>query len=220
MLDSTPGPAAEVETLQQETVLLRRELLRWKMLARQHEARVREMESSASWRLTAILRLLPEVTRRWKVLLLLGVLAVLALPLWPLLLVMMMFSRGRALLWSVIWKIRPLHDLLSYLKQKILAGKGQSRGATSAIAPVIFQRPLDAESAITTKSPQRSRQQLMQQLCPQQRARLERYCLSRDALVNDSELPELHSLCSTEITMLRMIVSQYQQIAVDQDVVQ
>jgi hypothetical protein len=219
MIGSPPGPAAELEKLQQETVQLRRELMRWKMLARQHEARVREMESSASWRLTAALRMLPEVRRRWKVLLLLGVLAVLSLPLWPLFFTMMLFARGRAFIWSMIWKIRPLHDLLSYVKQRIQAGKRQSRGSSSAIAPVVFRRPHDAQPDATADNPQHSRWQLLQQLCPQQRVRLERYRLSRDALLSDSELPELHSLSSAEIGMLRLIVSQYPQGVADQDAI-
>ena len=206
MPDTTP--AAELEKAQQEAVQLRRELLRWKMLARQHEARIREMEGSASWRLTAVLRMLPEVRRRWKILLLLGVLALLTLPLWPLLLVLMLLPRGRALLWSLLFRIRPLHDFLAYLKQRMQAGQRQTRGA-SPVVPLLFRRPQDAPPAAATPDAQQFPAQLMQQLCPQQRLQLERFRLTRTALLDDSELPELRSLSSAETGVLRAIVGQY-----------
>ncbi|MEZ5571591.1 MAG: hypothetical protein R3E64_06155 [Halioglobus sp.] len=210
MPDKPDSAGMELEAAQLEIVQMRRELLRWKMLARQHEARVRDMEGSASWRWTALLRVLPEVRRRWKVLLLLGVVLVLSLPLWPAILITMMFADGRAFIWSLIWKVRPLHDLLSFLKQRLQKGGGHSRGRVSATTPVLFQRPTEAYPISARNDPQLLQRHFMQQLCPQQRVLMERYKLSRHLLVKDDELPELLSLHSAEIGMLRMVVSQYQ----------
>jgi len=210
MTGSKSNIAAELEKAEREIVQMRREVLRWKMLARQHEARIREIESSASWRWSAVFRALPSVTRRWKALFLLAVIACVTLPFWPLILVLMIFASGRAMLWSILWKIRPVHDLLSYVKQRVHSVGQKSRGNASAVAPLVFRRPVGAAPSQVNNDALELRWQLMQQLCPQQRVVLERFKLSRNELVTDSELPELRSLNRNESSILRTIVGQYQ----------
>jgi hypothetical protein len=198
------GLQTQLEKAQSEGVQLRREVLRWKMLARQHEDRLKEIESSVSWRIFGVMRILPELRHRWKLLLLVGILACVSLPFWPLLAILMCFTPGRDLIWRVLWKIRPLHDLMGFVRQKILSGIGGSHGEVSEITPLIYHRPTDVESPATGMTNERLRWLLLQQLCPQRRILLQGYGLTRNTLIRDDETPDLLSLSRTEMSVLRI----------------
>lgn len=170
----------------------------------QHEDRLKEIESSVYWRILGIIRILPELRHRWKLLLLVGILACVSLPFWPLLAILMCFAFGRDLIWRVLWKIRPLHDLMAFVRQNILARLGSSRGDSSEIAASIYHRPTQVESPATGMTNERLRWHLLQQACHQRRVLLQGYGLTRNTLISDDETPDLLSLSYTEICMLRI----------------
>lgn len=195
---------AQLEKAQSEGVELRREVLRWKMLARQHEGQLKEIESSVSWRVFGIIRILPELRYRWKLLLLVGVLACVSLPFWPLLAILMFFASGRDLIWRMLWKIPPLQDLMGFVRQKFLSRIGASRGDVREITPLIYRRSTDAEPPATGMTSERRCWLLLQQLCPQRRLLLQGYGLTRNTLFRDDEIPDLLSLSRTEMSILRI----------------
>lgn len=199
-----PGLQTQLENAQRESIQLRREVLRWKMLARQHEARLKEIESSTSWRISGIVRILPELRYRWKLLLLVGLLACVSLPLWPLLAILVCFTSGRDLIWRVLWKIPALRDLMGFVREKILSHVGVSHNEAGEITPLIYYRPTDNETPATGMTGERRCWLLLQQLCPQRRWLLEGYSLTRNTLIGDDEAPDLLSLSSTELSVLRL----------------
>lgn len=194
----------QLKIAQSEGVQLRREVLRWKMLARQHEGQLKEIESSVSWRIFGIIRILPELRHRWKLLLLVGLTACVSLPFWPLLAILMFFAFGRDLIWRVLWRIPALQDLMGFVRQKFLSRMGASRGDVGEITPVIYHRPTDAESPAKGVTSERLCWLLLQQLCPQRRVLLQGYGLTRNALIRDDEIPDLLSLNRTEMSILRI----------------
>lgn len=198
------GLQAQLEAAQNESVQLRREVLRWKMLARQHEGQLKEIESSVSWRIFGILRILPELRYRWKLLLLVGILALVSLPFWPLLAILMFFPSGRDLIWRALWKIRPLQDLMGFVRHKFLSRIGSSRDDVSEITPLIYHRPTDVEPPAPGVTGEHQCRLLLQQLCPQRRLLLQGYGLTRNTLIRDDETPELLSLSRTEMSILRV----------------
>lgn len=202
--ESSSELQTQLQHAQDEGVQLRREVLRWKMLARQHEERLKEIESSVSWRIFGILRILPELRYRWKLLLLVGILACLSLPFWPLLAILMFFTPGRDLIWRMLWKIAPLRDLMGFVRQKILNHIGNSRGEVSNITPLIYHRPTDVESPSTGMTNERLCWHLLQQLSPQRRMLLQDYGLTQNTLIRDDEASDLLSLSRTEMSILRI----------------
>lgn len=201
---ASSGLQTQLEIAQKEGVQLRREVLRLKMLARQHEDRLKEIESSVSWRICGIIRILPELRPRWKLLLLVGALALVSLPFWPLLAILMCFDVGRDLVWRALWKVRPLRGLMGFLRRKYLSRMGALQGEVSKITPLIYHRPADAESPATGVTSERLCWHLLQQLCPQRRFLLQGYSLTRNALIGDDETPDLLSLSRTEMSLLRI----------------
>jgi hypothetical protein len=192
----------QLERAQSEGVQLRREVLRWKMLARQHEDRLKEIESSVYWRIFGIIRIFPELRHRRKLLLLVGMLVCVTLPIWPLLVILMCFPSGRNLIRRALRKIRPLHDLMGFVRQRILSRIGDSRDNEHDIKPLIYHRPGNVESPTAAMTNERLNWLLLQQLCPQRRVLLQGYGLTRNNLVRDRETPELRSLSRTEASIL------------------
>jgi len=198
------GVQIQLEKAHNECVQLRREVLRWKMLAGQHEGRLKEIESSVSWQILGVIRILPELRHRWKLLLLVAILACVSLPLWPLLAIFMCFASGRDLIWRVLWKIRPLRDLMGFVRQKLLSPIGGSRGEVSEFIPLIYHRPTGVEAPAFEITNERLCWLLLQQLCPQRRILLQPYGLTRNTLIRDDETPGLLSLSRTETSLLRI----------------
>jgi hypothetical protein len=199
----------QLEAAQNEGVQLRREVVRWKMLARQHEGRLKDIESSVGWRILGVVRILPELRHRWKLLVLVGVLACLSLPLWPLLAILMCFASGRDLVWRVLWKIQPLQDLMGFVRQKLLSHIGGPRGEVGDLTPLIYHRPTGVESPTEGMTRERANWLLLQQLSPQQRTLLQRYRLTKSALITDDETPDLLSLSRTEVSVLKISTGTY-----------
>jgi hypothetical protein len=218
----TPHPSSSsdlhesLERAESESVQLRREVLRWKMLARQHESRLKEIEASTTWRLLGVLRILPELKHRWKLLLLVAIVALVSLPFWPLLVILVCFAGGRHLVWQMLWKITPLRDLMGFVRQRLLDHLGGTNNDGDEIKPLIYHRPVADDAgaagaassalnpAISEKTSERRHWMLLQQLCPQRRLLLQGFGLTRNALLRDEEAPELLSLSHGEISLLRI----------------
>ena len=196
--ESVSALQAELEKAQWDNVQLRRELLRWKLLARQHEDQLREIQSNPSWRILSVVRILPELKHRWKLLLLVAALGLVTLPFWPVLTLLILFPAGRDLVWRTLWKIRPLRDLMGFIRQKIVRH-------TEVFTPSVYDRPVNvvspAEGGMTGE---RAHWLLLQQLCPQRRAMLQDYGLTTTPLVRDDESPDLLSLSRAEMSVLRV----------------
>jgi len=206
---TSSGLLTQLEAAQNEGVQLRREVVRWKLLARQHEERLKDIEASVAWRILGVVRILPELRHRWKLLLLVGLLACISLPFWPLLAVLMCFASGRDLIWRVLWKIQPLQDLMGFIRQKILRHIGGPRGEVSDLTPLIYHRPTGVESPATGMTKERANWLLLQQLSPQQRILLQGYGLTKNALITDDETPDLLSLSRTEMSLLKISTGSY-----------
>ncbi len=199
-----------LEVMQKDLLDARRELLRWKMLANQHQERLKEIESSASWRYSAAIRLLPPLRRRWKALLLGAIVALLLLPLSPVIVVALLLPAGRGLLWSLLARVRPLRDLLADIGARLRRTNAPSRGEANQVSPLIYQRPSDDKGRFTEPaSDDQRRWHLLQQLSPQRRLLLQRFGLTRAALISDYEMPELLSLSRSEISVLNVIMSEF-----------
>ncbi|MEZ5569490.1 MAG: hypothetical protein R3E54_14295 [Halioglobus sp.] len=207
MLDDNSHLAAELEKARQELVQMRRDLVRWKIQANEYKARIEAIESSASWRWTLPIRLLPAARRQLKPLLILLLVLIVTLPVWPLLLLMMVFRRSRDFLWSVLWRITPLRGPMSFLRQRLLAGPGPTTSGAAPPPPLVFRRPTNALVLSAEHKPDVVRWHLMQQLCPHRRAQLEQYRLTRVGLINELESVELQSLSRTELNLLRIAVT-------------
>ena len=209
---ASPELLAKMEQAQNESIQLRREVLRWKILAKQHESKIKEMESSVTWKMLGIVRILPELKHRWKLLLLVAILALVSAPLWPLLLILICFTAGRDLIWRVLWRIKPLRDLMGFIRQRLLDHLGSAPGEARGITPLIYHRPKDVElvNTATNTGPtakitsERRHWLLLQQLCPQRRFLLQDFGLTRNALVQDEEAPQLLSLSRAELSLLRI----------------
>lgn len=201
---------ASLVEVQKDLLDARRELLRWKVLASQREERLKEMENSLSWRYAVVTRILRELLRRWKLLLLLALVALVSLPLWPVLILVAILPAGRRLIWSLSAKVAPLRRFLidvrgGFLWISRLSGRPASRGEVSKITPLIYQRPEDEESPGDSASEEQIRWRVLQQLCPQRRLLLRKFNLTRTELVRDDEMPELLSLSRSELSLLNMI---------------
>ncbi len=197
------GSQAQLEKAQSDGVQLRREVLRWKMLARQHERRLKEIESSVTWRILGIVRILPELRYRWKLLLVVAVLTLVSLPFWPLLAILLCFTTGRDLIVRMLWKIQPLNGLMAFVRQKFLDRTG-SRSEVSEITPIVYKRPTGVDSPAPGMTKERLYWLLLQQLCPKRRILLQDSGLTRSPLIRDDETPDLLSLSSAEISVLRI----------------
>ena len=208
--DSNDYSLTSIAEVQKDLLDARRELLRWKILARQREERIREIEDSLPRRYLMVARILRELRRRWKAFLLLGIAALISLPFWPLVLLALPFSAGRRLLWSLVARIEPLRRLSTDIRGGLLWAKLQIRKTPShneatRITPLIYRRPSDAGRLAETVSDDQTRWRALQQLCPQRRLLLQRFGLTQADLISHEEMPELLSLSRSEISLLNII---------------
>lgn len=162
------APAAEASL--QALIQARRELARWKVIAAEHESRLRAMESSASWRYLAPVRLAEEILPRWKAFLLLGIIGLLTLPLWPLILLVALLKPGRDFLWSSLTRLGSAGKLLQdiYARLKSHGAEATLQGDQRAV--YVFQRPFEDEPGAALHSTTSAPGDLIGQLSPQQRA--------------------------------------------------
>lgn len=208
--NSNDHSLTSIAEVQKDLLDARRELLRWKILARQREERIREIEDSLPRRYLMVARILRELRRRWKAFLLLGIAALISLPFWPLVLLLLPFSAGRRLLWSLIARIGPLRRLSTDIRggllwAKLQLGKTPSHNEATRITPLIYRRPSDAGRLVENASDDQTRWRALQQLCPQRRLLLQSFGLTRADLISQDEMPELLSLSRSETSLLNII---------------
>ncbi|MDG2048073.1 MAG: hypothetical protein P8J79_12755 [Halioglobus sp.] len=222
-------PTANADGLSEETLgellYARREMLRWKTIAKQHEEHVRQLDANSPW-LYALIRIIPKIKHHWKLLLLLTVGALAMLPILPLILVVIIFPKGRKLLWSVIaqitatfpgwriflWslseKIGASDSVLGRIWLRLMKGRGLGRGEYNKVEPLVYKRPKNnAREAVISNAGQRQ-WHLLQQLSPQTRFSLQDFGLTRQRLIQDSEVRQLLSTSRAETSLLRIVLAK------------
>jgi hypothetical protein len=208
--DSSNRTLTSLAEVQKDLLDARRDLLRWKIIARQREERLKEIEESLPRSYLMVARIARELRRRWKLFLLLAIAALISLPFWPLALIVACFPAGRRLLWSLIAKVGPLRRLSTDIQGGILWAKSQirktpARNDASRITPLIYHRPDRAGQSADNASDEHLRWLALQQLSPQRRLLLQRFGLSRADLINQDEMPQVLSLSRSEVSLLNVV---------------
>lgn len=197
------------EVLQSDLLQAQRELLRWKLLARQREERLKEIESSIPWRIYAALaHLYAALKYRWKALLLLILIGLLLLPLLPLLVIMLLLPAGRHQLWQMSEKLGPAGDLLQEILSRLRAGKVPTASETGELRPRVHQRPPQGKDIGAPRDDEQARQGALQQLAPQRRSLLQKIQPDSSQLVDDAEAPEHLSLSRSEASLLKVVTAK------------
>lgn len=222
-------PTANADELSEETLgellYARREMLRWKTIAKQHEEHVRQLDANSPW-LYALIRIMPKIKQHWKLLLLLIVGTLATLPIWPLILVVIIFPKGRELLWSLIaqltatfpgWRIflRSLSDkigastsLVGRVWLRLMQGRGLGRGEYNKTVPLIYERPKSDDRVAAISNADQRQWHLLQQLSPQTRFSLQGFGLTQQNLIEDKEVRELLSTSRTETSLIRIVLAK------------
>lgn len=208
--DASYRPLTSLAEAQKDLLDTRRELLRWKIIARQREERLNEIENTLPRRYLMVARIVRELRRRWKLFLLLAIAGLVSLPFWPLAIIVVLFPAGRRLFWALIAKVGPLRRLASDIQGGILwarsqIGKTPARKAAGRITPLIYRRPDSVGQPAGNASDEHIRWLALQQLSPQKRTLLQGFGISRADLINQDEMPELLSLSRSEASLLNVV---------------
>lgn len=156
---------------------------------------------SFAWR-PLPLRVLAELRQRWKILFLAGLPALVLLPVWLIALVVIIFPRGRTILWSLIKKISPLEKVLIELVRTLHRWKISSTGISGRVQPLIYQPEMTHSNSSCNSN------QLAQQLSPQSRLLLLRLHSDKVGPLRATELPERVSLHRSERSILKIVASE------------
>ncbi|MDX1696876.1 MAG: hypothetical protein R3308_01245 [Thiohalobacterales bacterium] len=188
-----------LDAARMENFHLRRELLRQRQLAQESEAQLRQIESSALFRYTAVFRLFGGLFRyHLKGLVQVGLIGLVALPLLPLLVVMVLLPWGRAIIWRVLKKVPDALDILVLIKTRLFGNPAPTAATDDSALPLIYHRPAD-DGAIPDRQ-----WSLLQQVSPHKRVLLDTCHASRRPLASDTDDPLLQSLSVTESSMIRI----------------
>ena len=160
-----------------------------------------EQHPSFAW-MPLPLRVLAELRRRWKLLFLAGLATLVLIPVWPIAFMVVIFPRGRTMLWSLIEKIGPLEKVLTELVRILQRWRISSTGIDGRVQPLIYQ----AEAGHSISGCNSN--QLIQQLSPQSRLHLLRLRFDGVEPLRTTELPELVSLHRSERSILKIVASE------------
>jgi hypothetical protein len=220
---------AQTDELSEETLrellFARREMLRWKTIAKQNEAYIQQIKCNSPL-LYALMRIIPEIKQHWKLLLLLTVGTFATIPVWLLMLVVIIFPKGRKLLWALVarvtatfpecrvsmWslseKLGSSNGLWGRTWLKLMQGRGLGRGEYNKIAPLIYERPTTNNGVTAGSSINWNQWDLLQQLSPQKRFFLQRFDVTQKSLMHDSEARELVSTSRAEISLIKVALAK------------
>ena len=208
-----------------ELLCARREMLRWKTIAKQNEERIDQIECNSPF-LYLLIQVIPKLKQHWKLLLLLTVGAMATLPLWPVILVALIIPKGRQFVWSIVaevtanfpeyrvslWsfseKLGSSNGLLGRTWLKFMQGRGLGRGEYNKTAPLTFIRPQTNLRTIAGLSQEQRRWHLFQQLSPQKRFSLQQFSVTQKSLIKDSEARQLLSTSRAEISLIKVALAK------------
>lgn len=208
-----------------ELLFARREMLRWKTIAKQNEEYIRQIKSNSPL-LYALIRIIPKIKQHWKLLLLLTLGTLATVPVWLLIPVVIMFPKGRKLFWSLVarvtasfpecrvslWslseKLGSSNGLWGRTWLKLMQGRGLGRGEYNKIVPLIYERPTTNNRVIAGSSMDGKQWDLLQQLSPQKRFFLQRFDVTQNSLNHDSEARELLSTSRAEISLVKVALAK------------
>jgi hypothetical protein len=204
-------PITHANELSEETLgellCARREMLRWKAIANQNEEYLTQIKMNSPW-LHALIRLIPEMKQHRNRLLLLAIAGLVSLPLWPAILIIVIFPKGRKLLWSLTAKVGSLNELLTKIWLRLNQGRRSSRMDSSDVTPLIYARPQSTETAPQHYSAEQRRWHLFQQLSPQKRFAVQGFNITQESLVNDGESRELLSTSRSEHSLIQIALAE------------
>ena len=194
---------ASGELSKEAFIVTRRELARWKLIAAEYESRLSMMESSASWRYSAPIRLMAELLPRWRAFVLLGILAVISLPLWPLIIILALAKPGRDFLWSSLSRIGPAGQLLQDIYARLSSAAATATPDTGR-AVYVLKRPFEAPGETTKVTRESGDRHLLAQLSPQNLATFSALTSTSHATQSNAEIIEIVSHSSVEKRLMML----------------
>ena len=229
---SPPRPEASMTNVDglsegalRELLFARREMLRWKTIAKQNEERINQMEGNSPL-LYLLIQVIPKIKQHWKLLLLLMIGALVTLPLWPFILVALIIPKGRHFLWSIVAKVTATfpeyrvslwsfseklgssNGLLGRTWLKFMQGRGLGRGEYNKIVPLTYLRPKNSTRTIAGLSQEQIQWHIFQQLSPQKRFSLQNFSVTQKSLIRDSEARQLLSTSRAEISLIKIALAK------------
>lgn len=202
--DSSTSLEHELEAANRDAMHMRREMLRWKQLANASQQQLRDIEASLLWRATGIFRLIPNLRQHLRPLLIIVIAAIVTLPFWPVLAIIVLFKSGRSFIWSLLVRAPSVLDLLMLIKQRLLGDTLSSSGTPAQAAPRIYDRIARVLPVSNATNTEDIRWNALQLVSPLKRSALDKLHVTPRSLVSENESVEFQSLATTEASIMKL----------------